>query len=118
MVRLPFCPRPTLILTRHKHKEQKRWTEPAPSRPGARYGSIRREAAIVVLRLGGLIVPTGGPWGWVFWGCRWLPGSVALAPPGEGKDGSGQQPEDSYPAGFFRGDEDDAEGKKPAACSV
>jgi hypothetical protein len=81
-------------------------------------GGVLTEAAIVVLRLGGLIVPTGGPWGWVFCGRRWLPGSVALAPPSEGKDGSGQQPEDSYPAGFFPGDEDDAEGKKSTAGSV
>jgi hypothetical protein len=78
----------------------------------------RREAAVVVLGLGGLIVPTGGLWGWVFCGCCWLLGAVAFAPPSEGKDGCGQQPEDSYPAGFFPGDEDEAEGKKPAACSV
>jgi hypothetical protein len=72
----------------------------------------------VVLGLGGLGVLTGGPWAVVVCGRRWLPGSVALAPAHEGKDGSGQQPEDSYPAGFFPGDEDEAEGKKPAACSV
>jgi hypothetical protein len=58
-------------------------------------GGMLTEAAIVVLRLAVLIVPTGGPWGWVFCGRRWLPGSVAFAPPSEGKDGSGQQPEDS-----------------------
>jgi hypothetical protein len=84
----------------------------------ARLPRCRREAAIVVLQLGGLIVPTGGPWAVVFCGCRWLPGAVALAPPHEGKDDSGQQPEDSYQAGFFPGDEDETEGKKPAACSV
>jgi hypothetical protein len=81
-------------------------------------GGVLTEAAIVVLRLGGLAAPTGGPWAVVFRGRRCLPGSVTLAPPHEGKDGSGQQPEDSYPAGFFPGDEDEAEGKKPAACSV
>jgi hypothetical protein len=118
MVRLPLCALPTLILTRYKHREQKRWAEPAPSRPGAGYGNIRREGAIVVLRLGGLTVPTGGPWAVVFCRRRCLPGSVALAPLHEGKDDSGQQPEDSYPAGFFPGYEDEAEDKKPAACSV
>jgi hypothetical protein len=41
-----------------------------------------------------------------------------LAPLPAGKYGRGEQPEDSYQAGFCLSDEDDAKHNKPDACSV
>ena len=66
----------------------------------------------------GLLVQAGWPMRFGFSGRRCLPGAVAPAPLPAGECGRGEQPEDSYQAGFCLGDEDDAKHQKPDACSL
>jgi hypothetical protein len=46
MVRLPLSPALTLTLTRHKHKEQKRWTE-WPEHWAAALAGVTRDAIYI-----------------------------------------------------------------------
>jgi hypothetical protein len=57
-------------------------------------------ASLVLLRSAGLTAPGRAALRSGFRGRRWLPGPVAPAPLPAGKYGRGEQPEDSYQAGF------------------